>query len=113
MPKTMSKAVRKKVVLSWQTKAGQSFATKVRPKLWGGFLRCGNPDSGHKKSSLNTGTFFIVFDAKTNLFRRFFSAYCLPKILFGVSDYDDLQEDLLQLLLLENCSTAIAQKYSS
>ena len=26
---------------------------------------------------------------------------------------DDLQEDLLQLLLLENCSTAIAQKYSS
>ena len=26
---------------------------------------------------------------------------------------DDLQEDLLQLLLLENCSTSIAQKYSS
>ncbi len=26
---------------------------------------------------------------------------------------DDLQEDVLQLLLLENCSTAIAQKYSS
>ena len=37
-----------------------------------------DPDHGdkllYKKSSLNTGTFFIVFDAKTNLFRRFFSA---------------------------------------
>lgn len=85
-------------------------------------------DFKHKKSSLKTGTFFIIFRKKPTDYLEDFLAeeddlqeldLVLHEVVahfFEDEHFLAAEEDLLLLdllLLLLNCSTAIDQKYSS